>query len=57
MVKPCATIATDIPGVWHVEIAINGKDNIRHEQEITDIVECGDAEDDIVNGAHGSQST
>ena len=29
MVKPCATIATDIPGVWHVEIAINGKDNTR----------------------------
>lgn len=57
MVKPFPTIATDIPGVWHMEIAVDGKDHICHEQDITDIVERGDAENDIVNGTHNSQST
>ena len=38
------------------EIALQGKIDICHQEQISYVIKCGEAENDIIDGAYGSQS-
>ena len=47
-----ATVATDEDGAV-APMAVAGKDDVGYKQRIADIIERGDAEDDVVDGTNG----
>lgn len=51
-----ATVAADEDGAV-APMAVAGEDDVGYEQGIADIIEGGDAEDDIVDGTYGRQTT
>ena len=47
-----STVATDEDGAV-APMAVAGKDDVGYKQRIADIIERGDAEDDVVDGTYG----
>ena len=50
------TLATTIAVVWVALVTPDGKGDVGYQQEITNVIECEDAEHHIDDGTNGSKT-